>query len=402
MIVAAVSGASVNSTRWRIALWLLMLATVVWLGWVARSALIPFAIGAMVAYALSPLVDRLVGLPIAANVNPDVRRGVAVGVIYVVFGGLLIWVSSVALVAAAHQIIEFVNTFPETVAAAQRTGTAWLERYRAQVPAELQAQIEGYVQDASAALTAGAALMARNTLNALTSTIGLILGFAVIPFFVFYAMRDKGLARVSMIGAAPSVAKPDVDNVLRIADRMLGRFLQGQLILGLLVGLAATTGLALLDVQLSLGLGLIAGITELVPVIGPWLGAIPGLLVVLATEPDKFVWVAGLYLGIQLVENNLLVPRIQGGAVEIHPAMVLLLLVAFGAAMGFWGLVVAVPLTAILRELFWYADARLRGVRADDAFARTRVGLLQAHSEPAPLDPPKLPATVRSEGDGGR
>lgn len=360
--------------RWRVVLWLGTLAVAAWMVWQASSSLLPFAVGAIVAYALSPLVDRLIALPVLTTASDTLRRGLAVGVIYLVLGGAFVWVSSVALIVAANQIVEFVNTLPQTVDAAQETGTAWLERYRARVPAEVQTQLEGYIDEATAAATATFGSMARRTLETVTSTIGLIFGFAVVPFFMFYAMRDRSHARAAILKASPPTTAADVDNLLRISDVLLGRFLKGQLLLGLVVGSAVGIGLGLLGVPLSVGLAVIAGFTELVPVIGPWLGAIPGLLIVLATDPGNFVWVALLYLGVQLSENYLLVPRIQGGAVELHPAMVLVLLVVFGAVMGFWGLVVAVPLTAILRELFWYADARLRGVEPAAAFAATRVG----------------------------
>src|SRR5690606_3917292 len=110
-----------------------------------------------------------------------------------------------------------------------------------------------------------------------------------------------------------------------------------------------------------IGLGLWAGVTELIPILGPWLGGIAGVIVVLATDPGLIVWVALIYFMVQQLENNLLVPRIQGDAVDIHPAMVIMLLAVFGAIWGFMGMLVAVPLSAIGRELFWYADRRLRG-----------------------------------------
>lgn len=371
-----------TAARWRTALWLGTAAFAAWMLWQASASLLPFAVGSLVAYALSPLVDRLVALHWLNRQNETIRRGLAVGAIYIVLGGLFAWVSTVILILAANQIIEFVNTLPETVDAAQQTGSAWLDRYRARVPAEVQAQLESYVDEVTAAAATALGAMAQRSLAAVTSTIGLAFGFAVTPFFVFYAMRDRGSARASILRAAPPSLVPDVDNFLRIADRMLGRFLQGQLVLGLVVGTAVGVGLALMGVQLSLGLAVIAGFTELVPVIGPWLGAIPGLLVVLATDPSRFVPVALLYLGVQMLENYLLVPRIQGGAVQIHPALVLALLVVFGAVMGFWGLVVAVPLAAILRELFWYCDARLRGVTPAAAFAATRVGKASGRERP--------------------
>src|SRR5690606_34220129 len=99
-----------------------------------------------------------------------------------------------------------------------------------------------------------------------------------------------------------------------------------------------------------------------------------GIVVVLATEPDLLPWVALIYFVVQQLENNLLVPRIQGGAVDIHPAMVILLLAVVGSIWGFLGMLVAVPIAAIGRELFWYADRRLRGEPPAAAFAASHVG----------------------------
>jgi predicted PurR-regulated permease PerM len=369
--------------HWRLVLWNGALALVLWALWQASNALLPFAFGALIAYALSPVVDRIASLSIFRAADETLRRGIAVAAIYVVLGLSGLWAGSMVVPLAAEQVVEFVNTLPATVDAAQTEGTLLLERYRQRVPLAVQVNLERTLNDASAAAASALATMAQRTLATVTSTIGLILGFAVTPFFVFYAMRDRGRAADSILAATPPTLRDDVRNVMRIGDRMLARFLQGQLILGLVVGLAAFTGLRLLGVQLSLGLGVIAGVTELIPMIGPFLGAIAGLLIVLATDPAKLPWVALLYLGIQMAENYLLVPRIQGGAVQIHPAMVLVLLVVSGAVMGFWGLVVAVPLAAILRELFWYTDARLRGLSAAEAFAATRVARHEGEQRPA-------------------
>jgi hypothetical protein len=212
---------------------------------------------------------------------------------------------------------------------------------------------------------------------------------------MFYAMRDRHFVRNNFLDALPVSLRDDGINLLHISDRLLGRYIRAQLILGVIVGTAVGVSLTLLDVQLSLALGVIAGVTELIPILGPWIGAVPGLLIVAATDPDKIIWVALVYLGIQQVENLLLVPRIQGEALEMHPAMILLMLSLGAAAFGFIGLIVAVPLSALLREVFWYLDRRLKGEAPEVALAASHVGrladvddqlshedLLRAHREP--------------------
>ena len=112
-----------------------------------------------------------------------------------------------------------------------------------------------------------------------------------------------------------------------------------------------------------------------------------------------------VYVVVQQLENNLLVPRIQGHAVDIHPAMVIMLLVVFGAVWGLIGMIVAVPATAIIRELFWYVDRRLRGVTPDEAFAASHVGRLALDLPlDARLDDPSTQAAedvaVRTDPEG--
>ena len=99
---------------------------------------------------------------------------------------------------------------------------------------------------------------------------------------------------------------------------------------------------------------LVDSVPELIPIIGPLLGAIPGVLVALATLPGDLLWVVLLYTGVQLVENVVLVPRIQGRAVDIHPAIIMLLLVISSEVAGLWGVIVAVPLAAVPRDVFLY------------------------------------------------
>ena len=98
------------------------------------------------------------------------------------------------------------------------------------------------------------------------------------------------------------------------------------------MGVLVFIGLLLLGIKFSVLLGLIAGVTELVPVIGPLLGAVPGVLVTLATSPGDLLWVILLYVVVQLLENALLVPRIRSQAVDIHPAIIMVILVVSRSA----------------------------------------------------------------------
>ncbi len=98
---------------------------------------------------------------------------------------------------------------------------------------------------------------------------------------------------------------------------------------------------------------------EFVPILGPWIGGAVGVIVVLAIAPEKAIWVAVVYLAVQLLENILLVPRIHGGYLRIHPAMILVLLPLGAYIAGLWGIILVVPLTATAIEIYKYARQNL-------------------------------------------
>ncbi|MGE3856865.1 MAG: AI-2E family transporter [Dehalococcoidia bacterium] len=375
-----------TAQRARLLLWVGTLAAMCLVAYLSFTALIPFFVGAVIAYAIAPVVDRLLVLvPITSPNHATTRRGIAVFVIYLVFFGgitaVLLWLVPVA----AEQVAHFIEELPDLIAAMREQTTGLLNTYRERVPPEVQMRVNAMAEQAIATVSSLIASGVQATILTLTGTLSFILGLAVVPFWMFYVMRDRHSAGRNFVAAAPAEVREDVRMMLALADQLLGRYIRAQLILSVVVGAAVGLLLALLGVDLSLGLGVWAGVTELIPIIGPWLGAVPGVVLIAATDLSMLPWVALVYLLVQQVENNLLVPRIQGEALDMHPAIVILLLVVGGAVFGFFGLVVIIPATAILRELFWYLDRRLRGQTPEQAFAASHLngGKQGKHSDTA-------------------
>jgi len=145
-----------------------------------------------------------------------------------------------------------------------------------------------------------------------------------------------------------------IRNILAIVGEVLGRYVRAQLLLGFIVGYLCFIGLFVMRIRFAPTLAIIAGVTELIPLLGPWIGGAFAFVVTLATEPSKALWVVLLYVMVQLLENNLLVPRIQGHYLRIHPAITLFLLVLGAYVAGFWGIILIVPLTATTVEIYKY------------------------------------------------
>ncbi|MEI6137136.1 MAG: AI-2E family transporter [Chloroflexota bacterium] len=363
-----------NAPRARLFLWLGVTTAVCLVTWLAADSLLPFAIGALISYALAPVVEAVIRfIPIW---NPDYaawRRGIAVFVVYLVFFGGIVLAGFVLIPVAAEQIAHFIDSTPSIMASIRDQSLGVIAEYQRRTPPEIQERVARIAEQGASTVATLVGQTIQGTLQTVTATIGFVFGFAVLPFWMFYVMRDRRSVTGNIVQAAPIEVREDVRLMLTLLDRMLGRYLRAQLFLGLVIGIAVGVSMALFGVDLSLGLGVWAGVTELIPIIGPWLGAIPGLIIVAATNPSLLPWVALTYFMIQQLENNLLVPRIQGEAVDIHPAMVILVLVAGGAVWGFIGLVIAVPAAAMLRELFWYLDRRLRGRTPGEAFGESRL-----------------------------
>lgn len=375
---------NMTTHRWRVSLWLTTLVVVLWVMWSARSALLPFVGGGIMAYALSPVVDRLArALPRLNGRRETVRRGIAVAVIYTAFFGSIGTAAVLLAPTAFDQANHFVEELPNFIEGARVQITGWLERTREGMPPEIRTQIERSTSDLSGLVSTAAVEALQRTAAVLTGSLSMLFGFAIVPFWMFYAMRDRPSLERNVLRAVPNSLQEDLHNVARMADHVVSRYIRSQLLLGLIVGTTVGIALTVMGIQLSLGLGLWAGITELIPIIGPWLGAIAGLIIVAATDPGMLVWVLLVYFVVQQLENNFLVPRIQGHAVDIHPGVIIVLLAVAGAVWGLFGMVVVVPLTAILREVFWYADRRLKGETAAEAFAHSHMGTRQ---KDLPLD----------------
>ena len=361
-----------NKQQIRLGLWILTIGLILWVSYQARLALIPFFIGTLFAYIVSPLVDRVSQILPAKTRRGDVwRRGISVLIVYAVaLIGLIAAIWAVAP-SVAQQTQLLVDDLPTILEGARQQLNLWSNNVRELLPATYRMRFDDYLAILISSFSDGASRTIEDYVlvasNAITKTIAIIIGFLVVPFWMFYAIRDRHFAETSIKQASPPEVRDDLINLARIGDSILGRYLRGQLLLGLVVGVAVGLAMKLLGVQWALWLGVWAGVTELIPVAGPWLGAIAGLIVVAATNPDLFIWVVVIYLTVQLTENVFLAPRIQGHAVRIHPGLILLLLVVAGSLWGAVGVIVIVPIAALLKELFWYLDRRLKGASAAGA-----------------------------------
>ncbi|MDQ3247946.1 MAG: AI-2E family transporter [Chloroflexota bacterium] len=167
----------------------------------------------------------------------------------------------------------------------------------------------------------------------------------------FYWMLEGELIKRRAVLVAPMNRRDELRELLTEVEIKVGAYFRGQLILCVIIGVASIAIYFLIGLPYALGLGLIMGFFEFIPIIGPTLGAVPALLVALTMAPDTLVWVLVAVLAIQMLENNLLVPRIMDQSVGVNAILSLLGISAFGLLFGIGGAILAIPLAAILQIL---------------------------------------------------
>jgi predicted PurR-regulated permease PerM len=286
--------------------------------------------GVIVAFLLAPLVERLE--------RPLRRRGLAIGLgaataLVVVIGGLALL--AVPLVRETRQLAEAAPNYAETLSSDQPISVFGLE-----ISGEVRQRIG---QELGARASEWSAVAARTALR--------VAGGVVDVVFVFvlgiYLLASGPAVRRWVVDLVPANRRADAVRVEAEARRVFGSYIRGQLLLGLIVGTLSTLAYLVLGVPYAVFLGVLAGILELVPIVGPIVAGAAAAVVALTQPFPLVLWVVAAAIAIQQIENNLLVPRISGPAVGLHPLAALLAVLVGVELAGLAGAIFAVPLTGL-------------------------------------------------------
>jgi predicted PurR-regulated permease PerM len=358
----------------RFVLWFAMSALVVVLLWAARPVLVPFILGLVLAYLLLPLIQWLERHMPSRLRAWRVARPLSIVLTYLLFLLIIAGVVAFIVPVMAEQVGTFIQRVPQYYEQLGDLVQDIREWYEVSIPEDWKTSVEENLseiaQEALGAVQENLFGVIRSVLGSLNFLIGLV----IIPFWLFYILQDENQVKEGILEALHPELRADVQSLVALVDHVLSAYVRGQLLLCLFVGVLATIAMFIIGVPFAPVLGLIAGIFEVLPNIGPYLGAVPAILVALATNPVSAIWVAVAFFAIQLIENLVLVPRISGKSVKLHPALVMMVLVIGGQLAGFWGMLIAVPVTAVIRDVFLYLYLRLldEPLTPQEAVARLR------------------------------
>ena len=375
---------------------LAMVVLVVALVWTARGALPAFFIGLALAFVLDPAVTLLAraGVPRWAGVL------VAYAAVVVVVWALIAF----ALPPISRQAREFIDELPALGASLgdiERGLVDWYEGLP--LPADLRTTLDAQLAASGQALADLLSGLLAPTLNAIVRAATFVLGLIVVPVWLFYVLKDREGFPRALAGALPHSWRPDAENLLSLLGRVGGRWVRGQLLLGAAVFIATVIGLSILTFlgfaefgQFTLVLALIAGVLEWVPIIGPIIAAVPAILIGLTIGFPAALAAAVLYTVIQQLENQILVPKVLGDAIGLHPAVLIVSLVVGGALFGIGGAILAAPVVAASRDLYRYGFHRFGGQPPNHALELA----LHGSKPPEPSIPSSDPGAPPSDPDG--
>jgi predicted PurR-regulated permease PerM len=353
------TSSNVFKRQWRLIAFIVGLVIVFALLWIFWRVLLPFIVGLILAYLLYPLIAWLERkLPVQGKWH-SARRTSLISIIFIVVLVLVGLFTFYVVTGVVSSFSTLLKNAPQYFTQGFKTVQDWLHAIQQWLPPETQQQAGSVIQNLGTTLGNALKSAFGKGISAVSSTFGIIISFIALPVFLFYILKDWEKLRNSFYSAFSPRLKIHVKGVMGVIDRVLGRWVRAQIVLSAAVAVMTFIGLIALGIKLAPALAALQGLMEFVPILGPWIGGAVGVIVVLAIAPQKAIWAVVVYLAVQLLENILLVPRIHGSIMRIHPAMILVLLPVGAFIAGIWGIILIVPLTATIMELFKYARDNL-------------------------------------------
>ena len=351
------------SKHWQLIVFIVGLIFVCWLIWILRSVLLPFIVGLILAYLLLPIIRWVEKHLLKPNEKPKIKQLKRIAIVLIIYllsliiiGLVVFYIITIASKAVGNLVQNAQQTLPNGMA----TITNWLKSLKILSNPTIQQNIDAYITKAGAALPGILSSFLTTGVKIIQSSTSLILGFIIMPIFIFFLLKDWDNLRDKFYAGLPQWARIHTKNFFSILQTSIIHYIRGSLILALIVAILTYIYLTILRIDFALPLAVFIGITELVPLIGPWLGGALAVIVTLATAPGKAIWVVIGYLVILQIENQLIGPKIRGSQMEIHPAFLIILTVLGAYFAGILGLIIVLPLAMVVIKTFKYLRDSVR------------------------------------------
>jgi predicted PurR-regulated permease PerM len=364
--------------RWQL---LAITAVIVYLIWLLAPVLMPFAVAAMLAYLGDPLVDRLERL--------GLNRMWSATIVFVVIMLAVIGVLVLLIPLIARQVENLIGNLPRYGDWAQNTVWPWLQARLHLDPHtfdsdRLLTAIKEHMASIGGVATAVLGKVSRSGLGIAMWLTNLVL----IPVVAFYLLRDWDRLVAKIDGMLPRSIQPTVAHLASESDKILGAFVRGQLLVMLALGIFYGAGLGMVGLSVGVLIGMVAGLLSFVPYLGFIIGFVAAIIAALVQYGDwtHVLLVCGVFAVGQLLEGYVLVPKLVGDKIGLHPVAVMFAVLAGGYLFGFLGVLLALPAASVFMVLLRYLIERYR--------------LSELYNEEGPDDPVVAEADLAGQANG--
>lgn len=330
------------------------------LGWLLirlRAALTPVFFALLFSYALDPVVDRFE--------NAHMPRSVGIAVLLCIVVLLLGLFVFLVLPAVVSDVIELVRTLSTGLASLIEHARPWLEQHGVRLPPSVASALDSLSSNALGMASEALAPMGDVVSAAVGGTVsllGTLSTLVMVPVFSFYFLHDFDRIMTLWRELLPVPIRADVVAMALQVDRVLSDFVRGQLtVMGIMATLYGV-GYMLIGVPLAIPIGLVAGFLTFIPYVGSGVALLFGLLMVLLhfSSLGQVLAVLAMYVVIQTLDGLFITPRVVGGKLGLSPVWVLFALMAFGQLFGFVGVMLALPVSAVIKVFVVEALTRYR------------------------------------------
>ena len=321
----------------------------------------PFLIAGFLFYLLNPLVKMLMKIRIKKF---KVKRPLAIAVVFLLLISVLGLVISFFIPRLIEQIKSLVIGLPGYLSELQRFLTNlfnnshidWLQKV----------DLHSYMNKFEGSLTS----ILKKFILSLTTSLGSVIGtitsvtvtLVTVPFILFYMLKDGEKLVPTVEKIFPEHNRSKVARLLHEMSATLSRYISGQMIECLFVGTFSAIGYSMTGIPYALLVGLFAGITNIIPYLGPYIGLMPALFLAFSKSLPTVFWVIVVCIVVQQLDGNLVYPNVIGKSLHLHPLTIIIILLVAGNIAGLLGMILGVPLYAVTKVVvkFVYDIAQIR------------------------------------------
>lgn len=310
---------------------------------------LPLILSLIFSFILNPLVDFIEKIKLFGT--QTVPRSVAVLLSFLCAIGLMGIVIYVVLVPFVKEFDKFIIDFPALISKIEYIRLTLEKRTTSVV---LPANVTSIIEQLLASIATFSIDLTKRIMQAIFNITSQIVELVVVPVLTYYFLKDWRVMKEKIIRICSPAWHNKVRCIIDDIAAVVSSYIRGQVLVSAAMGLMVFCGMYFLKIDYPLVLGLLAAITETIPIIGPIIGAVPSIILAYLILPELALKVVLFFIIIHQIENHILVPNIMGHTIALHPAVIIISLLVGAQLWGIIGMILAVPLAAIIRVLLKY------------------------------------------------